>query len=94
MTVLLEIDGVNFLTDPWFGPCNLVEKILAPRLASPSKTFEEISEVDAMLISHNHIDHFDARAIELAHRTGCTVIGSQKVAKRAGKCGLKKVIAL
>jgi L-ascorbate metabolism protein UlaG (beta-lactamase superfamily) len=94
MTVLLEIDELCFLTDPWFGPCNLVEKILAPRLVSPSKTFEEISEVDAMLVSHNHIDHFDTRAIELAHRTGCTVIGSQKVAKRAIKCGLKKVIAL
>ena len=94
MTVMLEIDGVNFLTDPWFGPCNLVEKILAPRLASPSKTIEELSGIDAMLVSHNHIDHFDARAIELAHRASCTVISSQKVAQRAIKCGLKNVVAL
>ena len=94
MTVLLEIDGVNFLTDPWFGPCNLVEKFLAPRLVRPSKESEEISGIDAMIVSHNHIDHFDSMAIELAHRTGCTVIGSQKVAKRAVKCGLKNVVAL
>ena len=94
MTVLFEIDGVNFLTDPWFGPSNLVEKILAPRLTSPSKTIEELSGIDAMLVSHNHIDHFDAKAIELARRTCCTVIGSKEVAKRAVKCGLKKVIAL
>jgi L-ascorbate metabolism protein UlaG (beta-lactamase superfamily) len=94
MTVLLEIDGVNFLTDPWFGPCNLVEKMLAPRLVRPSKTSEELSGIDAMLVSHNHIDHFDAKAIELARRTCCTVIGSKGVAKRAVKCGLKNVVAL
>jgi hypothetical protein len=47
-----------------------------------------------MLVSHNHIDHFDVRAIELAHRTGCTVIGSKGVAKRAVKSGLKNVVGL
>jgi L-ascorbate metabolism protein UlaG (beta-lactamase superfamily) len=94
MTVLLEIDGVHFLTDPWFGPMNLVERILAPRLAGPSKTSDEISGIDAMLVSHNHIDHFDAKAIELARRTGCTVIVSKGVAKRAVKSGLQNVVAL
>jgi hypothetical protein len=94
MTVLLEIDGVHFLTDPWFGPLNLLERILAPRLARPSRESEEISGIDAMLVSHNHIDHFDAAAIELARRTCCTVIGSKGVAKRARRSGLDNVVAL
>jgi L-ascorbate metabolism protein UlaG (beta-lactamase superfamily) len=94
MTVLLEIDGVRFLTDPWFGPCNRLEKILAPRLAEPSITPDEITEIDAMLVSHNHIDHFDQKAIELARRTGCMVIGSRRVIRRAEKCGLKNFNAL
>lgn len=94
MTVLIEIDGVRFLTDPWFGPCNHLEKILAPRLAGPSITPDEITGIDAMLVSHNHIDHFDLKAIELARRTGCMVIGSIRVARRAEKCGLKNVKSL
>jgi L-ascorbate metabolism protein UlaG (beta-lactamase superfamily) len=94
MTVLIELDGVRFLTDPWFGPCNIVEKILAPRLVSPFIGAEEMARIDAMLVSHNHIDHFDERAIGLARRTGCTVIGSTGVARRAEKSGLKNVIAL
>jgi L-ascorbate metabolism protein UlaG (beta-lactamase superfamily) len=93
MTVSIEIDGVRFLTDPWFGPCNHLEKILAPRLAGPSTAPDEITGVDAMLVSHNHIDHFDQRAMELAHRTGCMVIGSARVARRAEKFGLKNIKA-
>lgn len=94
MTVLIEIQGVNFLTDPWFGPCNIVERILAPRLRTPFMEPADIPPIDAMLVSHNHIDHFDALSIGLARRTGCTIIGSERTARRAEKNGLKKVAAL
>jgi L-ascorbate metabolism protein UlaG (beta-lactamase superfamily) len=94
MTVSIDIDGVRLLTDPWFGPCSRLEKILAPRLAEPSIIPDEITGVDAMIVSHNHIDHFDQKAIELARRTGCMVIGSIQVARRAEKCGLKNIKAL
>ncbi len=94
MTVSIETDGVRFLTDPWFGPCNRLEKILAPRLVGPSMAPDEITAIDAMLVSHNHIDHFDQKAMELANRTGCTVIGSKRVARRAEKFGLKNIRAL
>lgn len=94
MTVMIDMDGVFFLTDPWFGPCNFVERMLAPRLRAPYMESADIPSIDAMLISHNHIDHFDALAIELARRTECTVIGSERTARRAEKNGLKRVVAL
>jgi L-ascorbate metabolism protein UlaG (beta-lactamase superfamily) len=94
MTVMIDMDGVFFLTDPWFGPCNFAERMLAPRLRAPYMEPADIPPIDAMLVSHNHIDHFDALAIELARRTGCTIIGSARTARRAEKNGLKKVVAL
>jgi len=94
MTVLIDIGGVHFLTDPWFGPCNLFERILAPRLMPPFMGLDNIPPIDAMIVSHNHIDHFDATAIDLARRTGCTVIGSTKAVRRAIKNGIDNTIAL
>jgi L-ascorbate metabolism protein UlaG (beta-lactamase superfamily) len=59
-TILVEIDGHRVLTDPvwgervspvsWFGP----ERWYAPPLA-----LDELPELDAVLVSHDHYDHLD-----------------------------------
>ncbi|MFN3763727.1 MAG: hypothetical protein ACK4WK_11090, partial [Anaerolineae bacterium] len=38
MTVRVELDGVAFLTDPWFGPRTWLERRLAPRTRAPPHT--------------------------------------------------------
>jgi L-ascorbate metabolism protein UlaG (beta-lactamase superfamily) len=54
-TTLIELDGVRLLTDP----------ILRARVAHLRRTSPapEPGEVDAVLISHGHHDHLDARSL-------------------------------
>jgi L-ascorbate metabolism protein UlaG (beta-lactamase superfamily) len=47
-----------------------------------------------MLVSHNHADHLDDRALELARWLGCAVIGSRKAARRASRAGVRVALAL
>jgi L-ascorbate metabolism protein UlaG (beta-lactamase superfamily) len=59
-TVLVQMDGVNVLTDPvWserVGPWNLV----GPRRhRPPGLRFEDLPPIDAVLVSHDHYDHLD-----------------------------------
>jgi L-ascorbate metabolism protein UlaG (beta-lactamase superfamily) len=64
-TLLIEIDGYRVLTDPvwsdrgspftWMGP---------ERFHDTPLPLEELPEIDAVLISHDHYDHLDHRTIE------------------------------
>ncbi len=55
-TVWIEADGAKILTDPYFGTRgNPAYKRVAP----PAKSREAFSDVDLVLISHNHWDHVD-----------------------------------
>ncbi len=57
-TVLIEVAGARILTDPYFGPHG------NPAYARPrpsARRREELSNVDLVLISHNHFDHIDRR---------------------------------
>ena len=59
-TVLIQIDGLNILTDPmwsergspvtWAGPM---------RVRPPGIRFEDLPPIDVVLVSHNHYDHLD-----------------------------------
>ena len=93
MTVWIELDGRVLLTDPWFGPCGWLERRLAPR-TTPPVALPASGRPDLLLVSHNHLDHVDATALDLARQLGCTVIGSQKAASRARKAGVEHVLGL
>lgn len=75
------------LTDPWFGLHFL-------RAVPIAVKFSEIQKCDIMLVSHNHIDHFDKYAVKLAKKLDSTVIGSLKVAARSKRGGVKNCIPL
>lgn len=94
MTVRVELDGRAFLTDPWFGPHTWLERRLAPRATPPALAPDEISPVDALLVSHNHLDHLDDVSLDLARRWGCPVIGSLGAAQRAQRAGVREVVTL
>jgi N-acyl-phosphatidylethanolamine-hydrolysing phospholipase D len=68
-TFLVQVDGVNILTDPvWtehVGPLNVLG---AQRLVPPGVRFEDLPRIDAVIISHDHYDHLDAPTVaRLAH---------------------------
>lgn len=59
-TFLIQIDGVNILTDPiWSQRCSPVSWAGPKRHRRPGIPFEDLPLIDAVLISHNHYDHLD-----------------------------------
>ncbi len=63
---LLQIDGKNILIDPMFGNVPAPHPWLGGKRYSkdlPIK-IEEIPQIDAILISHDHYDHLDYGSIE------------------------------
>lgn len=94
MTARIELDGRAFLTDPWFGPRGYLERLLAPRAVPPALTPDRLGPIDALLVSHDHLDHLDEVSLDFARRAGCAVIGSEKAARRAQRAGVRETVAL
>ncbi|MDF3046921.1 MAG: hypothetical protein K0R73_39 [Candidatus Midichloriaceae bacterium] len=63
-TVLLQVNGINILTDPMWsnraGPFGIGPK----RVIDPGVKFEDLPKIDLVLISHNHYDHMDRDTIK------------------------------
>lgn len=87
-TVCIDIDGLVFMTDPWWGSFEFLRAV--PLTIDP----ETINPIHYMLVSHNHIDHWCNRAIQLAKARDCQVIGSPTAVRRAKKNGVEKLHAL
>jgi len=59
-TMLVQLDGVNLLTDPiWSARCSPFSFIGPKRHRAPGLRFEDLPPIDAVLVSHNHYDHLD-----------------------------------
>jgi N-acyl-phosphatidylethanolamine-hydrolysing phospholipase D len=64
---LLKMSGIYILTDPVFSQyCSAVQFNVSnktKRFRQPGLNLEEISRVDAVVISHNHYDHLDINSV-------------------------------
>ena len=71
-TVLLQVAGVNILTDPHLTERASPVSFAGPRrFVRPALTFEEMPHVDVVVISHNHYDHLDEGTVmRLARQSG------------------------
>ena len=68
-TVLIQIAGLNILTDPvwservgpfsWAGP---------ERAVQPGIPFEQLPPIDVVVVSHNHYDHLDVPTLQRLSR--------------------------
>jgi N-acyl-phosphatidylethanolamine-hydrolysing phospholipase D len=63
-TVLIQIDDFNIITDPIFSERAAPYSWLGVSRAVPAAlTAAELPPIDAVVISHNHYDHFDEASI-------------------------------
>jgi L-ascorbate metabolism protein UlaG (beta-lactamase superfamily) len=71
-TVLIQMDGVNILTDPiWSMRASPFSWIGPRRHRPPGLRFEDLPPIDVVLQSHDHYDHLDEptlRRITARHR--------------------------
>ncbi|MEP3280289.1 MAG: MBL fold metallo-hydrolase [Stappiaceae bacterium] len=59
-TLLVQISGLNFLTDPVFSDRVSPFSFIGPkRVVRPGVSMENLPEIDCILLSHNHYDHLD-----------------------------------
>jgi len=71
-TVLLQIAGVNVLTDPHFSERASPLAFAGPRRrVPPAIALADLPHIDIVLVSHNHYDHLDAASVRaLARQRG------------------------
>jgi L-ascorbate metabolism protein UlaG (beta-lactamase superfamily) len=62
---LIQMDGVNILTDPiWSDRCSPVSWAGPKRRQAPGLRFEDLPRIDVVLLSHNHYDHLDLPTLD------------------------------
>lgn len=81
-------NGIVLLTDPWFKNNPLW------RAVPPAFNPDEIGKVNFILSSHNHLDHIDRPGLELAKKYQAVVVGSERVARRASRFGIKETFGM
>src|SRR5580700_8421284 len=80
-TVLINFFGIKILTDPVLFPrigIRLPGLTVGPkRLTAPALTVRDLPEIDIVLLSHAHFDHFDMRTLHQFGRS-TTVITANR----------------
>ncbi len=64
-TVLVEIDGVRIMTDPILSERASPFQFLGPaRFHAPPVPLDQLTGIDAVVISHDHYDHLDMATVQ------------------------------
>ncbi|GAA5132084.1 MBL fold metallo-hydrolase [Alloalcanivorax gelatiniphagus] len=63
-TYLVQYRGWNLLTDPVFSErCSPLSFVGPKRTVAPALSIDELPEIHAVLVSHNHYDHLDRDSV-------------------------------
>ncbi|HEX6100617.1 MAG TPA: MBL fold metallo-hydrolase [Thermoanaerobaculia bacterium] len=63
-SVLVEIDGVRVMTDPVLSDVVSPVPIGPERMHRPPVALQQLSGIDAVVISHDHYDHLDMKTVQ------------------------------
>jgi L-ascorbate metabolism protein UlaG (beta-lactamase superfamily) len=68
-TVLIQLPGINILTDPvWSNRVSPLTWIGLERVRVPGIAFDSLPEINLVLISDNHYDHMDLTTLKRLNR--------------------------
>lgn len=69
-SLLIQLNGLNLLTDPmWSERASPVAFAGPRRWVAPGIAFEDVPPLDVVLLSHNHYDHLDDKTVRRLART-------------------------
>jgi L-ascorbate metabolism protein UlaG (beta-lactamase superfamily) len=95
-TFLLQLNGINILTDPmWSERASPVNWAGPRRFRAPGIRFEDLPPIDIVILSHDHYDHMDMptlRRLHLLH--GPTIYAPLKNAALLARHGIGNVVEL
>jgi N-acyl-phosphatidylethanolamine-hydrolysing phospholipase D len=73
-TVLVQMDGVTFLTDPiWSETAGPGAGLGARRLVPPAMSLDDLPPIDFVVVSHSHYDHADLPTLRALAERGAHV---------------------
>lgn len=96
-TLLVQMSGVTFLTDPIWSKIPSPVPLLGPRrFVPPGITIDDLPKIDFVLVSHNHYDHLDLPTLrQLARRNAETLFivpeGNGALLRRAGITAVREL---
>lgn len=96
-TMLLQMDGAVFLTDPiWSKVPSPIPPIGPRRFVPPGIALEDLPVIDFVVISHNHYDHLDLPTLrDLAERSPQTLflvpLGNAALLRKAGVTNVREL---
>jgi L-ascorbate metabolism protein UlaG (beta-lactamase superfamily) len=90
-THLLCVDGLRLLTDPWFyDPAFGALAHEHPPAVVP----QDIGRLDAILVTHDHADHADQRAMDQMDKRAAVIVSTNELASRIRRLGYRQVTVL
>ncbi len=95
-TFLIQTDGLNILLDPvWSNRVSPFSFAGPKRMRPPGIRFDDLPEIDYVLISHNHYDHLDISTLrDLERDHSPTFIVPLGIDLYLQQKGIQKTIAL
>lgn len=95
-TFLLQLDGINILTDPiWSERASPISWVGPRRRRPPGIRLEDLPPIDLVLLSHDHYDHMDIPTLQrLARDHHPTIYSGLKNARLLARHGIRNVVEL
>ena len=95
-TFLLQLDGINILTDPiWSERASPVSWAGPRRRRAPGVRLEDLPPIDLVLLSHDHYDHLDIPTLRrLAQDHHPTIYTGLKNSHLLARHGIRNVVEL
>jgi len=87
-TLLMDVAGKKVVTDPWYNE-PVYGGIYHRR--PPGIPLEKLADVDVILISHAHKDHYDEKALARLNKEALVIVPDDKLARRVRGLGYSKV---